>query len=352
MKVQLKPLREQVIVITGASSGIGLATARKAARKRAKLVLAARSEPDLQQLVEEIRRDGGQAVHVAADVGSEQDVRRIAETAINAFGGFDTWVNNAGVSIYGRAMDVALEDMRRLFDTNVWGVILGSRVAIAHLRGRGGALINVGSEVSDKAAPLQGIYSASKHAVKGWTDAIRMELEHEGVPISVTLIKPGPIDTPYTEHARNYLEDEPTHAPPVYTPESVAEAILHAAVTPVRDLFVGGGAKLVSTMDKVAPRLTDKFVEKTIIPGTHSGPPRTGGDALYEPGGGLRERGDYTGVARRSMYTKAAMHPVFSTALAVGAGLLVTAVWRSAEMPQHNPDQSMPAPEGGYRPQG
>jgi short-subunit dehydrogenase len=350
MKLQLKPLKDQVIVITGASSGIGLATARMAAKKGARLVLAARSEHDLQRLVEEIRRRGGQAVHVVADVGSEQDVRRIAEEAVRAFGGFDTWVNNAGVSIYGRAMDVALEDMRRLFDTNVWGVIVGSRVAIAHLRQRGGALINVGSEVSDKAVPLQGIYSASKHAVKGWTDAIRMELEHEGVPISVTLIKPGPIDTPYTEHARNYLEDEPTHAPPVYTPDSVAEAILHAAVTPVRDLFVGGGAKLVSTMNKLAPRLTDRLVEKAIIPGTHGGPPRMSGDALYEPGGGLRERGDYEGMARRSIYTRASMHPVISTALAVGAGLLVSAMWRSSEMSHDEPDDLVADPAQAHQP--
>jgi short-subunit dehydrogenase len=331
MKVRLKPLKQQVIVITGASSGIGLATARMAAKKGARLVLAARSEGDLQQLVEQIGGDGGQATYVVADVGSEADVRRIAEKALSTFGRFDTWVNNAGVSIYGRGMDVPLEDMRRLFDTNVWGVIAGSRVAVEHLRRHGGALINVGSEVSDKAVPLQGIYSASKHAVKGWTDALRMELEDEAAPVSVTLIKPGPIDTPYTEHARNYLEDEPTHAPPVYAPESVAAAILHAATHPVRDLFVGGGAKFVSTMDKVAPRLTDAFVEKTIIPGTHSGRPRSGRDALYSAGGGLRERGHYEGMVRRSMYTRAAMHPLFTTAIAVGAGLLVTALWRPSE---------------------
>src|SRR5690349_16827560 len=176
MKLQLKPLNEQVVVITGATSGIGLTTARLAARRGAKVVLAARSGSDLRQLTDEIRKAGGQATYAVADVASESEVRGIAQEAIRAFGGFDTWVNNAGVSVYGEAMDVATADMRRVFDTNVWGVINGSRAAVEHLRSRGGALVNVGSEVSDVAVPLQAIYSASKHAVKGWTDGLRMEL--------------------------------------------------------------------------------------------------------------------------------------------------------------------------------
>ena len=212
MKLKLKKLSDQVIVITGASSGIGLATARMAVRRGAKLVLAARSEGDLDELVRELKANGQEAVAVYADVGSEPDVQRIADEATRRFGGFDTWVNNAGVSIYGRLLDVSVTDMRRLFETNFWGVVYGSRVASQHLRQRGGALINVGSEVSDKAVPLQVMYSASKHAVKGLTDGLRMELEQEEAPVSVTLIKPGPIDTPYTEHAKNYLADHPKHA--------------------------------------------------------------------------------------------------------------------------------------------
>ena len=340
MKVQLKKLYEQVMVITGASSGIGLTTARMAARKGAKLVLAARNNLALSQLVQEIRGQGGQATHVEADVGSEDNVRRIADAAQSEFGGFDTWVNNAGVSVYGRSLEVNIDDMRRVFETNFWGVVYGSRIACQHLRLRGGALINVGSEVSDKAVPLQGIYSASKHAVKGWTDALRMELEDEGAPVSVTLIKPAAIDTPYTEHAKNYLPDHPKHAPPVYLPDSVAEAILHAATKPVRDLFVGGGAKFVSTMSKMAPRMTDKLVEKMIIPGTHSGEPRHSREALYEPGEGLHERGSYPGMARTSVYTKASMHPMLTGAAVLGAGLLVRALLRTKQQQDDRFDHS------------
>src|SRR5690606_37007443 len=183
MSVDLKKLSEQTIVITGASSGIGLTTARKAAEREARLVLVARSEDALRQLTEEITGKGGEAIYVAADVSNQDDVRRIAQRAQEAFGGFDTWVNNAGVFIYGKLEETPIEDMRKLFETNVWGLIYGSLEAVKHLKQRGGALINIGSVVSDRAILLQGIYSASKHAVGGFTDALRMELEKEKAPV-------------------------------------------------------------------------------------------------------------------------------------------------------------------------
>ena len=292
MSVKLKKLGEQVVVITGASSGIGLVTAREAARRGAKLVLVARAEEALRKLAEEINAAGGEAIYVAADVGREDDVRRVAEQALARFGRIDTWVNNAGVSIYGRIMDTPFEDMRRLYETNFWGVVYGSVVAAEILRQRGGALINVGSTVSDRAIPLQGVYSSSKHAVKGFTDALRMELEEEGAPVSVTLIKPSTIDTPYTKHAKNLMEREPSLPPPVYAPETVAEAILHCAETPERDVYVGGGGKALSVMGKFAPRLSDKVMEAVGFEAQQQDwPPGAQGDGgLYEASGELKER--------------------------------------------------------------
>jgi len=204
--MKLKPVNEQTIVITGATSGIGLATAQLAAKKGAKLVLAARSEADLQQVAQDL---GGEVATVVADVANPDDVRRIAETAQQRFGGFDTWVNNAGVGIVGLIEQGSLEDYRKLFDTNFWGVVNGSLEALKHLKQHGGSLINLGSEVSDVAVPLQGIYSASKHAIKGFTNALRAELEHEKAPVSVTLIKPAGINTLFIQNARNYLDREP-----------------------------------------------------------------------------------------------------------------------------------------------
>src|SRR4051812_25223061 len=292
MDVKLKKLSEQVFVITGASSGIGLVTAREAARRGAKLVVAARAEDALRQLVEEINSKGGEAVYVAADVGNHSEVRRIAETALERFGRIDTWVNNAGVSIYGKIVDTPVEDMRRLFETDFWGVVHGSLAAVEHLRQRGGALINVGSTVSDRAIPLQGVYSSSKHAVKGFTDALRMELEEEGAPVSVTLIKPGAIDTQFTKHAKNLLDKEPALPPPVYAPEAVAEAILHCAETPVRDVFVGFGGKALGMMEKYTPRLGDKVMETFMFDAQKKDEP-AGADrerGLYEASGELKER--------------------------------------------------------------
>jgi short-subunit dehydrogenase len=331
MRLRLKKLSEQTVVITGASSGIGLVTARMAARRGARLVLAARAEDALRRLVEEIRAAGGEAIYVAADVGSEQEVNRIGVAAKQRFGGFDTWINNAGVSIYGNLLDISNEDHRRLFETNFWGVVYGSQVAARHLRGRGGAIINVGSTLSDRAIPVQGMYSASKHAVKGFTDALRMELEAEGAPVSVTLIKPSGIDTPYTQHAKNYMESEPTVPPPVYAPETVAEAILHCCEHPERDLFVGAGGKAISASGMYAPRLTDKLMEATMARMQRSGKlpraDREGG--LHKASGELAERGAYDGhVAESSMYTKASIHPVITAMVFVGAGLALAAVLR------------------------
>ncbi len=188
MAVHLKPVEDQVIVITGASSGIGLATAEAAAAAGAKVVLTSRSGGALAEVEGRIRDAGGEAIHVVADVGDRDQLQGVADAAIARFGGFDSWVNNAGVGIYGRLDQVSDEDNRKLFETNFWGLTYGSFIAVAHLRGKGGAIVNLGSVASDTALPLQGMYAASKHAIKGFTDTLRMELEEEGAPIFVNLM--------------------------------------------------------------------------------------------------------------------------------------------------------------------
>jgi short-subunit dehydrogenase len=257
MKISLRPLDQQVMVITGASSGIGLATALAAAGGGARLVLAARSERTLQDVVERIREDGGQAVAVVADVGVREDVERVAQAAVENFGVVDTWVNNAGVSVYGRLDNVSDQDSKRLFATNFWGVVHGSLAALPLLKMRGGALINVGSEASDEALPLQGMYSASKHAVKGFTDSLRLELEEDGAPVSVTLIQPGAVDTPYPEHAGNYLSQAAKLPSPMIEAEKVASAILDAATDPARDVRVGTLSVINTTVAKLMPAMAD-----------------------------------------------------------------------------------------------
>jgi short-subunit dehydrogenase len=331
MNAKHKQLSDQVMVITGASSGIGLVTARLAAKRGTRLILNARNEDALRRVCDEIRQSGGEAYYVAGDVGHYEDVQKLAQEAIRRFGGFDTWVNNAGVTIYGPVLDQSLEDQRRLFETNYWGVVHGSRVACAHLRGRGGALINVGSVLSDVAIPIQGTYCATKHAVKGYTDALRLELEAEGAPVSVTLIKPSAIDTPYVQHAKNLLPSEPQHPAPVYAPETVAEAILHCAEYPERDLYVGGAGKVLSEAGHHVPRLVDKVMESMMIKQQHSERPKPADrpDSLHGPSTDGEERGRYPGhVAKSSVYTKAAVHPLITGSVIAGLGLAAFAAWR------------------------
>lgn len=328
MKVKLKRLEDQIVVITGASSGIGLATARLAARRGARVVLVARGAEALQRALTRVRDDGGAGITVEADVGIPEDMVRVADRAREEFGRFDTWVNGAAAAIYGRLDEIPLEDKRKLFDTNFWGVVHGARAALPELRRRGGALINIGSMLSDVAIPLQGVYSASKHAVKAYTATLRMELEKEEAPVSVTLVKPGAIDTPYYEHARNFMQQAPTPPPPVYAPEAVARAILACAERPVREIVVGGAARAMIAGARIAPHLSERVMERTMFDAQKSDrPSRRTGDNLYGPADPTaRERGRYPGpVLERSLYTAAALHPTRTALAAAGIGLAVAA---------------------------
>ena len=284
MDYSLKPLSAQVIVITGASSGIGFATAILASAHNAKLVLASRSQGVLEEMVRFINENGGDAMHVVADVSERYDMDRVASAAVERFGRIDTWVNNAGVSIYGKLDEVSEQDSRRLFDVNFWGVVNGSLAVLPHLKAHGGALINVGSEVSDAVVPLQGMYSASKHAVKGFTDALRVELMADKAPVSVTLIQPTAVNTPYPEHARNYLAREPKLPSPQIEPKDVALAILAAASRAERDVKVGLMSKLNTTTWKIAPKLADRMATKYVDKQNYDAPPLAPEGTLYRPG--------------------------------------------------------------------
>jgi short-subunit dehydrogenase len=325
MNVNLKPLAKQVIVITGATSGIGLTTARMAAKRQAKVVLVARNEKALKNLKDELEMHGGHSTYAVADVADYNSLKAAAEKAVAEFGGFDTWVNNAGGSIYGRIMDVPLDDMKRLFETNLWGVVNGSKIAVEHLRNKGGAIINLGSEVSDASVPLQGIYASSKHAVKGFTESLRMELEAEKAPISITLIKPTAIHTPFPENAKNFLDYEPQLPPPLYAPELVAETILYCTENPRHEMYVGGMAKVRSTMAAHIPDLYETINESMIDSMQNSGhePQKARHDGLYEPNSKLNQRGpDDRFVIEHSLYQQAKFHPLLTGILLLGGGAL------------------------------
>ncbi len=262
MKLRLKPVDEQVVVIMGASSGIGRASALAFADQGAKVAVSARSAPGLDSLVATIRGTGGGATAVVADVSDVAQVEAAADTAVRTYGRIDTWVNCAGVAVFAPFEHTTPEEFRRVLDVNFMGQVHGAMAALPHLRRDGGSLVCVSSMGVKRGIPLQTAYCASKHAIDGFVEALRVELQHDKAPVSVTNVMPATINTPLFDNARTKLGVKPVAPPPVYQPNVVVDAILYAAQHPVRDLAVGGAAKAMILSEKVAPRAVDAILRR------------------------------------------------------------------------------------------
>ncbi|HEY0925787.1 SDR family oxidoreductase [Brevundimonas sp.] len=320
-------MNKQTIVVTGATSGIGLAVARRAAKAGACVFLIARGEKDLAALCEELQATGARVAWSVADVADPDALAEAADKCRRLFGGFDTWINNAGVSIFGPIRETTLEDQRRLFETNYWGVVNGSILAAERLRERpwGGAIINVGSILSDAPMPVQGVYSASKHAVKGFTNALRMELMRDDAPVSLSLVKPAALDTPYSRHARN-LTGYAVHNPqPVYSTRVAADTILYCATHPIREITVGGGGRLIASLYNALPGVAEpllaRFAPSLMRDRRSAWTPDD--DGLYDPSDdGLDEEVHYPMVRQFSALAEVRKHPgIAAGAVAVLAGV-------------------------------
>lgn len=260
-----KPLKDQVVVITGASSGIGRETALQFAKEGASVVLAARNEEALAEVAGQVRERGGQALVVITDVALWEQVARLASEAAARFGRIDTWVNNAGISEYATLEDIPIRDMERIIRVNLLGTMYGVKAALPFLKAQGaGTIINVGSGLGVRSIPLQGTYCASKAGVKGFTEALRMELAHDHPDIHATLILPAAINTPFYDNARSRMGVHPKAMPPVYEAGTVAEAIVSAAARPRRDVYVGSASKALAVLESVAPALTDRVMARTL----------------------------------------------------------------------------------------
>jgi short-subunit dehydrogenase len=328
-----RPLAEQIIVITGASSGIGRETAHQLARHGASLVLAARDEAALRETAAEVEALGGRALVAPVDVSDPEQVQRVADQAASHFGRIDTWVNGAAVSTYSTVEQTTIDEIRRIIEVDLLGTIYGMKAALPYLRRTGGTLINISSVTGKRAVPLLATYSAAKHAIVGFSEALRMELDHDRAGVSVTTILPYGINTPFFNHARSKLGVLPRPTPPAYEPGAVAEAIVWAAEHPTREIVVGGAAKGVLLLQRLSPALLDRLMTMggLAFKMQQSTRPDDGVDNLFAPvPGSYAVRGEFDRITiPGNGYTRTfEFHPERQRLAAVGILLAVGAFAR------------------------
>jgi NAD(P)-dependent dehydrogenase (short-subunit alcohol dehydrogenase family) len=260
--LNLKPIHEQVVVVVGTTSGIGRETVLRFAERGAKVVAAGRSLSTLTELASEVRATGGEVTPYEADVSQYEQMLALAERAAANYGRIDTWVHVAAVSLYAPFQETKPDEFRRIIEVNLIGQAYGAMAALPYLKQGGGALIHIASVESKRSFPLHSAYSASKHGMIGFIDALRVELMHDRTPVSVTTILPAGINTPFFDKSRTRLGVKPRPAPPIYEPELVANAILYAAEHPVRDIYVGGAGRMMEWMHHLSPGLTDRLFSR------------------------------------------------------------------------------------------
>src|ERR671912_181341 len=331
-EMRFKLIDQQVVALMGASSGIGRETAIRFAKRGAKVVVSARNEGALRSLVDEIQRDGGEALAVPADVAEFEQVRAVANRAAEEYGTLDTWVHLSGVGLYATFDQTEPEEFRRVMDVNLMGQVYGAMVALPHLKREGrGALIHISSVEAKRSAPFHSAYAASKHGMDGFLEALRVELKHEGWPISVTQVMPGTINTPFFDKGRSKLGVKPVGIPPIYEPETVANIILYAAENPTRDLVSGGAAQALILNQRLSPRMLDAVLatragfspQKTEEPRSEDDP-----DNLYAPIRGHDTAKDGFRALSRSLYNWLQMHPTVKRGAAAGMALGLLGAFR------------------------
>lgn len=325
----------RVVVITGASSGIGRETALLFGHLRARVVIAARNREALDAVAAQIDRLGGEVLTIVTDVSDFSQVSALAAQAMDRFGRIDTWVNNAAVSTYGTVAQMNAEELHRVVEVNLMGQIYGMKAALPHLRA-GGSIINVSSALGERAVPLQAAYSAAKRGIVGFGEALRVELEAEGSAVRVVDVLPSSINTPLFNHARSKLGVMPKPVGRVYEPTMVAEAIVVAAERPVRRVHAGFSGRLLDIGERISPRLVDWYLAGLgdAIAGQHSDRTDDGADDgidnLFSPSTGLGSTtGDFGQRSKStSVYTRLlAPHPAMVRAAMIAvAAVAVLAV--------------------------
>lgn len=343
--MKLKPIVQQVVVVVGATSGIGLETAREFARKGARLVLAGRGRDDLEATLREIRGEGADGIIVEADVADWDQVNTIAQRAVETYGRIDTWAHVAGVSFYAKMEDTTPEEFRRVIEVNLNGPTYGVMAALPYLKQEGrGSIIIVSSVNARIPLPYQSAYVAAKHGLDGMIDSLRIELKHDGIPINLTNILPATIDTPFFDKARTKLGVKPGMMPPVYSARSVANAILYAAEHPVREISVGGASLTYQSLHRLSHRLLDGLIMGTAFKGQKTDEPRTvqAPNHLFQHLEGFHQvESERSVAAMPSKYTWLQLHPaarisLMGLLLGVPAGFMAMRILKGRKARNQN----------------
>jgi len=255
----------RVVVVTGASAGVGRAVAREFAARGDRVALVARGDGGLKAAVAEITEAGGTALAVTADVTDYSALERAADTVEHELGPIDVWVNNAFATVFAPFLKIRPEEYRRVTDVTYHGYVHGTRIALDRMtRRNSGVIVQVGSALAYRGIPLQSAYCGAKHAIEGFTEAVRCELLHDGSGVRITMVQLPAVNTPQFDWALSRMPRKPQPVPPIYQPEVAARAVVHAADRPRRrEYWVGGSTMATLVANKVFPGLLDRYLARS-----------------------------------------------------------------------------------------
>ncbi|MFI9586089.1 SDR family oxidoreductase [Streptomyces sp. NPDC052236] len=324
-------MRRKTVVVTGASAGVGRATARLFARQGANVVLIAHGRAGLDAAAAEVESAGGRALVLPADVADHAQVEAAADAAEQAMGPIDVWVNDAFTSVFAEFTDIGPEEFERVTEVTYLGCVYGTMAALKRMAPRdAGTVVQVGSALGDRSIPLQSAYCGAKHAVNGFTSAVRTELMHRRSRVNITVVQLPAVNTPQFSWVLSRLPDQPQPVPPMYQPEVAARAVVHAAAHPRRkQYYVDGSTAATILAGKVAPPLLDRYLARTGFASQQTGvrAPAARPANLWEPVDGP-EGHDYGAhgafddrAHAHSVQAAVSRHPVLAAFALVGAAL-------------------------------
>ena len=321
------PLSEQAVVVTGGTAGLGRAVARLAAARGARVAVVGRGSDGLDATVREL---GSRAIAIQADVASADDCHRVVEEALEAFGRIDTFCANAMVTVYQEARDLEPEELRRVMDVNYFGGVNCYWASLPHLVATQGTFVQVASALSYRGIPLQAAYCSSKAALRTFFETARVEHRKHRIPVDISVVLPGAINTPQFDTARQYMAKQPQPVPPIYEPEPFAEGVVHCFEHPVRELPLGWGAQKLLWGQKLSPRAGDAVLVRNGWKGQHTGEDKPVGspDNLFEPlPGDHGARGRFSSRSRKTtLWTSLRLRRWLVGTALVGVGLATMGV--------------------------